>query len=73
MCRAYEMYGSLVPHSALTFEHVVLIVVAVAQGSDVSVALCESCHAVILADGAGYGRWHCLHCGSHSATLTSDP
>ncbi len=62
LCRAYEIYRSLVPGRCLDFDRALLLFTAVAQGTEIKAVGCECCGAVILRDVQGIGRWHCARC-----------
>jgi len=64
LCKAFEMYSTLVPDSTVTIEQVALLVLAVAEGVEVGVGHCDTCRAVILHDPYGIGQWHCTHCSA---------
>ena len=62
MCLAFEMYKDLVPHSLMSLEHVVRLVMAIAHCTVIHVEHCVGCDSVILADRFGLARRSCAHC-----------
>ena len=67
LCRAFEIYRSLVPHSELTFDHVVLLITAVAEGKDLRLSQCVGCGGAIVTDKHGASRRSCVHCSNETA------
>ena len=67
MCRAFEIYRSLVPNSELTFDHVVLLITAVAEGKDLRLSQCVGCGGAIVTDKHGASRRSCVHCSNENA------
>jgi hypothetical protein len=62
LCLAFEMYKDLVPNSLMSLEHVVLLVMAIAHGTEIHVEHCVSCDSIIVADRYGLTRRSCTHC-----------
>ena len=62
LCEAYEMYRQLVPETPMTLEHLVLLVMTVAQGQEFEVTQCGACGGVIVLDRGGHRRGNCTHC-----------
>jgi hypothetical protein len=62
LCLAFEMYKDLVPHSLMSLEHVVLLIMAIAHGTEIHVEHCVGCDSVIVADRYGLARRSCVHC-----------
>lgn len=73
LCRAFEMYRSVLPESGFDFEELVFLVMTVAQGSEIRVNRCEKCGAVILAGRYTGGYWHCTHCEGDTEEPASPP
>jgi hypothetical protein len=63
LCDAFELYRQLVPHSLMTLDHVVLLIMTVAQGYEFRVGHCMSCGGVIVIDRSSLRRCRCAHCG----------
>jgi hypothetical protein len=62
LCRAFELYRSLVPDSQIDFEHVMLLVAALARGGEIALGHCERCEGAILIDLSEIPRYVCAHC-----------
>jgi ribosomal protein S27AE len=62
LCRAFEIYRTLMPGRSMTFHQALLLYTAVAMGQEVQAAKCGSCGAVIVRDVLGIGRWNCGRC-----------
>jgi predicted RNA-binding Zn-ribbon protein involved in translation (DUF1610 family) len=67
LCVAYEMYLELVPHTTMTLEHLVLLIMTVAHGHEFQAGHCISCGGVIVIDRSSLRRWSCTHCGDQIA------
>ncbi len=64
LCRAFEIYRTLMPGRSMSFHQALLLYTAVAMGQEVQAAKCGSCGAVIVRDVLGIGRWNCGRCVS---------
>ena len=64
LCKALELFRTLVPRPTMTFEQAVLLLIAVAEGAELCVRRCTGCEAVTLAHPDGFGACQCGHCGS---------
>jgi hypothetical protein len=62
LCSAFELYRSLVPNSAVSIDHMILLVFALAQGSDIEVGRCTSCGGIVVMDRFGDRRHTCQFC-----------
>src|SRR5258706_9339399 len=62
LCRAFEIYSTLMPGRSMNFHQALLLYTAVAMGQEVHAVKCETCGAVIVRDVLGIGRWNCGHC-----------
>jgi ribosomal protein S27AE len=67
LCRAFEIYRTLMPGRCMNFHQALLLYTAVALGQEVQAAKCGSCGAVIVRDVLGIGRWNCGRCASIAA------
>jgi len=67
LCRAYEIYRTLMPGRSMTFHQALLLYTSVAMGQEVRAAKCGSCGAVIVQDVLGIGRLNCGRCASIAA------
>jgi len=63
LCGAFEMYQSMMPETAVTLEHAALLVIAIAQGSDLVVERCVGCGSAMVLDRYGASRKSCAYCG----------
>jgi hypothetical protein len=64
LCRAFEIYRTLMPGRSMNFHQALLLFTAVALGRQVQAAKCISCGAVIVQDALGLGRRSCGRCAS---------
>jgi ribosomal protein S27AE len=67
LCRAFEIYSTLMPGRSMNFHQALLLYKAVAMGQEVHAVKCVSCGAVIIRDVLGIGRWNCGRCVSIAA------
>ena len=50
LCEAYEAYRSLLPETAISFEHAVFLANALAGGRELLLQHCNRCHSPVLTD-----------------------
>jgi hypothetical protein len=62
LCQAFEVYHDLVADPHISFEHLVFLVRALAEGQELILARCEDCGALTVADRFTFQPQHCLHC-----------
>jgi hypothetical protein len=62
LCRAFELYRSLVPDARIDLEHVMLLATSLSRGEEIALEQCERCGGVILIDLAEVERRVCAHC-----------
>jgi hypothetical protein len=62
LCLAYEMYRSFVSPSEITLDHAALLVIAIAQGTQLRMAHCTCCGGVILFNPLDSSRRICSYC-----------
>lgn len=62
LCRALETFRSVVPHTRLTLEQLVLLVFALAEGQEWHLDHCIHCRAVILIDRLSVAGRVCMDC-----------
>ncbi len=67
LCDAFESFKRDCPDSALTIEHGLLLVVALAKGEEVELGACERCRGVVLIDRLAGARQRCVHCSADAA------
>ncbi|MEJ0007975.1 MAG: hypothetical protein WDM77_16825 [Steroidobacteraceae bacterium] len=61
-CQAFEVYRDLVAHPHVSFEHLVFLVSALAQGEELTLANCEECGALAVGERISFKARRCLHC-----------
>jgi hypothetical protein len=64
LCQAFEVYHDLVEDPHISFEHLVFLVSALAEGEELVLASCEDCGVLTVADRFSFQPQHCLHCMS---------
>jgi hypothetical protein len=64
LCQAFEVYHDLVADPHISFEHLVFLVRALAEGQELILASCEDCGALTVADRFTFQPRQCLHCMS---------
>jgi hypothetical protein len=65
LLKAFELFREAVPQARLTLEHLVLVVLTLAEGDSWAIDHCTRCHATILIDTLGVApRRLCTYCGS---------
>jgi hypothetical protein len=69
LCTVFEMYRRFMPDSEVTLEHAVLLVTALAQGTELEMGNCVHCGGVIVVDRYGTTRRACIHCHHHPDQL----
>ncbi|HEY6457329.1 MAG TPA: hypothetical protein VIY90_18790 [Steroidobacteraceae bacterium] len=71
LCQAFEVYQQLMPSHGISFEHAVFLVSALAEGQELTLANCEDCGALTVADRFTFQPQHCLHCASAACARTT--
>jgi hypothetical protein len=69
LCHALAIYRRMVPHGRLTFEQLIVLVFALAEGNDWALERCVSCRAVFLIDPLSIARRICSDCRDASIHL----
>jgi hypothetical protein len=64
LCQAFEVYHDLVEDPHISFEHLVFLVRALAEGDELVLASCEDCGVLAVADRFTFQPQHCLYCMS---------
>jgi hypothetical protein len=64
LCDAYEMYRQLVPTSALSLDHLVVLVFALSTAQELAVACCTGCGSAIVGERFEPRRLLCQHCAT---------
>jgi hypothetical protein len=62
LCQAYEVYRAIVGMPAIGFEHAVLLVNALARGSELTLAECQGCGALVVVDALALRPARCAVC-----------
>jgi hypothetical protein len=62
LCQAYDAYCAMLTEPVITFEHAVLLVVALSQGTELALQGCHECGALLVADALALHPPHCLVC-----------
>ena len=62
LCEVFEAFREWQPDAELAFEHAVLLAVSVEQATQVALAHCSDCRAVMLFDRQGDRGATCDHC-----------
>jgi hypothetical protein len=62
LCQAFEVYRDLVAHPHISFEHLVFLVSALAQGEELTLANCEECGALTVGERISFKARRCRHC-----------
>lgn len=65
LCEAFETYRALVGTPAITFEHAVHLVQALARGDELRLHTCTSCTALLVADRVTLRAPACADCAAH--------
>lgn len=66
LCEVFEAYRTYFPKSEISFEQIVLLATALAQGDVLALGNCASCGGIILMDQLAVGRKLCSHCHRNS-------
>jgi hypothetical protein len=64
LCQAFEIYRDLVADPRISFENLVFLVRALAEGEELALAGCEDCGALTVVDRITFKAHRCLHCAS---------
>jgi hypothetical protein len=67
LCHAYELYRQIVPAAALTMDQFILLAITLAQGDDLELVYCVSCHGALLADPLSIAPRICFSCRNSEA------
>jgi hypothetical protein len=66
LCQAFEVYHDLVADPHISFEQLVFLVCALAEGEELTLASCEDCGALTVDDRIFLKARQCLHCAKAS-------
>jgi hypothetical protein len=64
LCQAFEVYHDLVANPHISFEHLVFLVRALAEGEELTWAGCEDCGALTVGDRITFKSHRCPYCTS---------
>jgi hypothetical protein len=64
LCQAFEVYRDLVADPPISFENLVFLVRALAEGHELELASCEECGALTVFDRITFKAHHCAYCAS---------
>ncbi len=70
LCRAYEGYRGALRDPAITFEHAVLLVGALARGNELRLGQCRDCGALLVVDSLGLRPSRCRLCSTEAAAAS---
>ncbi len=76
LCQAFEVYHDLVANPHISFEHLVFLVCALAEGEELTLDSCEDCEALTVDDRISFKARRCLHCakaGSETDAIIQVP
>jgi len=62
LIRAYRQFASLVPSTSISIEHAILLLIELARGVEVTLAVCKRCGVMILVDQLAVGEPRCAFC-----------
>ena len=62
LLRAYREFTSLLPRTALSVEHAILLLVELARGTEVVLSTCTCCGVIVLVDRLAVTEPRCAHC-----------
>jgi hypothetical protein len=66
LCEVFEAYRTYFPKSEISFEQIVLLATALAQGDVLALGNCANCGGIILIDQLAVGRKVCSECHRNS-------
>jgi hypothetical protein len=64
LCRVFEVYRGLISDPRISFENLVFLVRALAEGHELTLASCEVCSALTVFDRFTFKAQQCPHCAS---------
>jgi hypothetical protein len=62
LCEAYETFTQIVPNTAITFEHAVLLLSALRRGDPLQIRRCLHCDALVAVDRIRRPSALCMRC-----------
>jgi hypothetical protein len=74
LCRLFEFYRRVAPHSRFSMDQLIRLVIALTQGEEFEIGHCRGCHGALLIDRLGGDtRRTCPACREDSLTRGADP
>ena len=68
LCESYERFHSLAPETQISIERAVLLLLELARGAELRLAVCTDCEtALVLVDLLAAGRPLCAHCARRTS------
>jgi hypothetical protein len=64
LCQSYDAFRALLPEAALSFEHAVYLLTALARGDELKLVGCRDCGAVLVSDRWALHAPRCAVCSS---------
>jgi len=64
LCRAYDVYQAIVTAPGIGFEHAVLLVNALARGSELALGDCHGCGTLVVVDALALRPARCVLCAT---------
>ena len=64
LCQAYDAYCAVVAEPVITFEHAVLLIVALSHGTELALQGCQECGALLVADALALQPPRCVICAA---------
>src|SRR6185312_15261359 len=62
LCHGFELYKQIIPGATLSVDQFILLAITLAQGDDLELVYCVSCHAALLADPLSIAPRICFSC-----------
>jgi hypothetical protein len=62
LCQAFEVYRDLVADPRISFENLVFLIRALAEGHELTLANCGACGALTVSDRITFKAHHCPYC-----------
>jgi hypothetical protein len=62
ICQAFELFTAIFPAARISFEHAILLVTALARGTEIHYGRCAQCSALVVVDRVMLRETRCLAC-----------
>ena len=66
LCRAYEIYQSMIPSSQISFEHAVFLARVLWNGNQIRLGTCPNCGGLVIVDPLSIHDNRCNQCSQNS-------